>query len=84
MKPGCYTDLFFLDEATALAAGHRPCADCQRGRFNFFREHWAKANPESTRDARPSAMALDEIMHEERIGSRYFCSSFRDCLTELF
>ena len=30
MAEGCYTELFFLDEATALAAGHRPCAECQR------------------------------------------------------
>src|SRR3954468_18219668 len=33
MSPGRYTELFFLDEATALAAGHRPCAECQRGRY---------------------------------------------------
>src|SRR5580658_8982867 len=33
MTPGHYTELFFLDEATALAAGHRPCAECRRPRF---------------------------------------------------
>ena len=36
MSPGCYTELFFLDEATGLAAGHRPCAECQRPRFREF------------------------------------------------
>jgi hypothetical protein len=36
MTPGHYTELFFLDEATALAAGHRPCAECQRERFGRF------------------------------------------------
>src|SRR5262245_61283498 len=37
MTPGHYTELFFLDEATALAAGHRPCAECSRPRFEEFR-----------------------------------------------
>src|ERR1700735_4234236 len=35
-----YTELFFLDEAVAFAAGHRPCAECRRGRFKAFRERW--------------------------------------------
>ena len=46
MSPGRYTELFFLDEATALAAGHRPCAECQRGRYNEFMRCWAAGNPE--------------------------------------
>jgi len=37
MTPAQYTELFFLDEATALAAGHRPCAECRRERFNAYR-----------------------------------------------
>src|SRR5436305_13747203 len=40
MAPGRYTELFFLDEAVSLAAGHRPCAECRRARFNEFREAW--------------------------------------------
>ena len=47
MTPKRYTELFFLDEATALAAGHRPCAECQRPRSVEFREAWAHANPGS-------------------------------------
>src|SRR4051812_13082053 len=43
MSPGLYTELFFLDEATALAAGHRPCAECCRERFDAFRGAWAAA-----------------------------------------
>lgn len=43
MTPGHYTELFFLDEAVALAAGHRPCAECRRADFNRFREAWAQA-----------------------------------------
>ena len=36
MAPGRFTELFFLDEATALAAGHRPCAECRRNDYNRF------------------------------------------------
>jgi hypothetical protein len=38
MRPGHYTELFFLDEATALAAGHRPCAECRRADYQRFLE----------------------------------------------
>jgi hypothetical protein len=38
MQPGRFTELFFLDEATALAAGHRPCALCRRGDYDHFGE----------------------------------------------
>jgi len=44
MTPALY-ELFFLDEATGLAAGHRPCAECQRARYNEYREAWATGNP---------------------------------------
>ncbi|MFW5655779.1 MAG: hypothetical protein ACOCYW_09095, partial [Roseicyclus sp.] len=37
MSRGRYTELFFLDEAVALAAGHRPCAECRRADYNRFR-----------------------------------------------
>jgi hypothetical protein len=66
MTPGHYTELFFLDEATALAAGHRPCAECQRDRFNLFRETWARANPRITSLPRPPATLLDAVLHSER------------------
>src|SRR3954463_10061815 len=59
MPPGRYTSLFFLDEATALAAGHRPCAECQRERFNDFRRHWAAANPELVGGSTPSVDTID-------------------------
>ena len=66
MTPGQYTELFFLDEATALAAGHRPCAECQRERFNLFRETWAKANPNAIDTPRPLATTIDDVLHQER------------------
>jgi hypothetical protein len=43
MPPGRWTALFFLDEATALAAGHRPCAYCRRADFAAFAEAWHRA-----------------------------------------
>jgi hypothetical protein len=67
LRPGHYTELFFLDEATALAAGHRPCAECMRPRFNTFREAWARANPAAGLGARPAAPALDAALHAERL-----------------
>ncbi|HJZ59541.1 MAG TPA: hypothetical protein VKE74_31645 [Gemmataceae bacterium] len=66
MRPGHYTELFFLDEATALAAGHRPCFECQRARFHLFCELWSRANPGLI--SQPlRADALDEVLHAERL-----------------
>jgi len=82
MTPGKYTELFFLDEATALAAGHRPCAECQRERFNLFRETWAKANPKMAGTPRPAATTLDAILHQERVATssqaHRFCNSIEN------
>jgi hypothetical protein len=81
MTPGRYTELFFLDEATALAAGHRPCAECQRQRFNLFRETWANANPELAAAPRPAATLLDAALHLERTAgsaARELCYSIAD------
>jgi hypothetical protein len=69
MSPGQYTELFFLDEATALAAGHRPCAECSRPRFEKFRRLWAQANPELARRSKPLATEIDAALHKERINS---------------
>lgn len=66
MIPAQYTELFFLDEATALAAGHRPCAECQRPRYNEFRAAWAEGNGVAKL---PSAVELDDVLHPERIES---------------
>ena len=66
MTPGHYTELFFLDEATALAAGHRPCAECQRERFTRFRDLWVTANPELADSSRAAATVMDAAIHRER------------------
>jgi hypothetical protein len=45
MQPGLYTELFFVDEATACAAGHRPCHECRRGAASRFRDAWRERHP---------------------------------------
>jgi hypothetical protein len=58
-----WTELFFLDEAVALAAGHRPCFVCRREAAERFRDSWASARS----GPRPSAKAIDNVLHQERI-----------------
>lgn len=71
MSPGCYTELFFLDEATALAAGHRPCFECRRAAAVAFREAWmigrAATDPDFAVDAPLSAAEMDRQLHAERL-----------------
>jgi hypothetical protein len=62
MQPGRYTELFFLDEATAFAAGHRPCAECRREDYVRFGELWRAAHPGDA-----GADAIDARLHEERV-----------------
>jgi hypothetical protein len=45
LQPGRFTELFFLDEATAFAAGHRPCALCRRSDYNRFVATWQMLHP---------------------------------------
>jgi hypothetical protein len=66
MSPGRYTELFFLDEAVALAAGHRPCAECRRDRFNAFKEAWARSR-DSQGKCLPLADQIDIELHLVRI-----------------
>ena len=76
MAPRRYTHLFFLDEVTALAAGHRPCAECRRADYEAFRRCWSPAPDAVTGPdgaaARglpaglPSADAMDAVLHRER------------------
>jgi len=68
MSPGRYTELFFLDEATGLAAGHRPCAECQRQRFRAFCACWEKGNSTHVKKHAPRADEIDAQLHGERLG----------------
>src|SRR5579863_5513242 len=62
-----YTELFFLDEPTALAAGHRPCFECRRHDALAFAEKWQIARK---LHARPTAGEMDEALHDERLDGR--------------
>ncbi|HEV2955970.1 MAG TPA: hypothetical protein VGX95_07615 [Xanthobacteraceae bacterium] len=62
-----YTELFFLDEPTALAAGHRPCFECRRGDAVAFAAAWARAHALS---AAPRAGEMDEVLHAQRLDGR--------------
>jgi hypothetical protein len=62
-----YTELFFLDEPTALAAGHRPCFECRRKDATAFADFWRMANKLG---AAPRAPAMDAILHAERLDGR--------------
>src|SRR3546814_12740924 len=66
MSPNRYTELFFLDEATALAAGHRPCFECRRGDFVRFRDAWAAGNG-WTSEHPPRVADMDGRLHRERV-----------------
>jgi len=66
MTLGHYTELFFLDEVTALAAGHSPCAECRRADYNLFRQAWVDAGLPS-RSSLPGADEMDAHLHAERL-----------------
>jgi hypothetical protein len=64
LQPGRFSELFFLDEATAFAAGHRPCALCRRADYNRFTEIWRRRRP-----GQVGADAVDAQLHRERVAS---------------
>lgn len=63
-----YSELFFLDEVTALTAGHKPCAHCRRSRYKEFKYFWCLATslPESSS---VSSEKIDSQLHLERVSS---------------
>ena len=61
-----FTDLFFLDEVTALAAGHRPCFECRRADAKLFAEKWAEGNGGGI----PRAPEMDVVLQDERLNGR--------------
>jgi hypothetical protein len=73
MQPGKFTELFFLDEATAFAAGHRPCALCRREDYVRFTSLWQELHP-----GQKGADAMDLQLHEERLAPRDREVSVRD------
>ena len=80
MQPGRFTELFFLDEATAFAAGHRPCALCRRADYDAFTAVWAELHP-----GEGGADAVDARLHGERVaagGGRVLHEARADELTD--
>jgi len=65
MQRQSWTELFFLDEATAFAAGHRPCFYCRREDANRFRAAWEKGN----RTSEVLAPEMDAVLHRQRFAS---------------
>jgi hypothetical protein len=75
MQPHRYSELFFLDEATAFSAGHRPCAECRNKQYRAFKAAWlACGQAEAT-----TSTEIDKILHSERTvpgkGKRTFQAS---------
>ncbi|WP_448700390.1 hypothetical protein ACFGVR_00680 [Mucilaginibacter sp. AW1-3] len=68
MMPDRWTELFFLDEATAFSAGHRPCFQCRYADHQRFKQAWLKGNPQYGYNDKTSIAKIDEIIHRERIG----------------
>jgi hypothetical protein len=74
MTPGQYTELFFLDEATAFAAGHRPCAECRRADYLRFRALWQATHRRSAqrnrdRSVPDGAEQIDRKLQHERMNA---------------
>src|SRR5919197_5421913 len=65
LQPGRYTELFFLDEATAMAAGHRACAECRRADYDRLLAIWRELHPGES-----GAEAIDARLHAERLAPR--------------
>jgi hypothetical protein len=63
MRPGRFTESFFLDDATAFAAGHRPCALCRRGDYVRLQDLWRDLHP----GLLAGADAIDTQLHAERL-----------------
>ena len=78
--PGLYSELFFFDEATALAAGHRPCNHCRKEDYKTFNEAFSRA---FSQGRKIMADAMDIQVHSERIGSGHIKRTYTAELSSL-
>jgi hypothetical protein len=83
MAPKRWTALFFLDEATAFAAGHRPCNECRRDDFRRFKSLWIKGNPQYGFNMKTKIAEIDAILHNERINSNAEKVTFEMNISEI-
>jgi hypothetical protein len=72
MRPHSWTELFFLDEATAFSAGHRPCAECRREDYRRFRDLWVELHGTPA-----GADDIDRRLHDERLAGRRTKRTYR-------
>jgi hypothetical protein len=77
--PGRLTELFFLDEATGLAAGHRPCGECRYRDYQAFKHAWAAAHGGGV----PGVQTIDARLHADRLAGPGIRRTYRAPLGEL-
>ena len=80
MGPDSYTELFFLDEATAFSAGHRPCYECRRREAVFFSELWGEV---TGRTDRAKANDIDTVLHAQRLNEEGRKATFKAEVADL-
>lgn len=84
MTPNRWTELFFLDEATAFAAGHRPCGFCRNPDFKRFKSLWLSANGERYGLEKNTKIdVIDALIHQERLNENGSQKTFKANLTTL-
>jgi hypothetical protein len=84
MTPNRWTELFFLDEATAFAAGHRPCGFCRYPDFKRFKSLWLLVNGEKYGLEKDTKIdIIDALIHQERINENGFQKTFKANLSTL-
>ncbi|WP_183558939.1 hypothetical protein [Mucilaginibacter sp. SP1R1] len=83
MTPNRYTELFFMDEATAFSAGHRPCSECRRSDYQRFKDFWIKGNPEYGFTMKTLIGKIDAIIHAERIAADKSKVTYEENLNKL-
>lgn len=84
MTPNRWTELFFLDEATAFAAGHRPCGFCRHADFKLFKNLWLQTNGKKHGLMENVKMdVIDNIIHQERLDKNNAQKTFTAALKTL-
>jgi hypothetical protein len=84
MTPNRWTELFFLDETTAFAAGHRPCGFCRHPDFKRFKNLWLLANGEQFSLEKDTKIdIIDALIHQERLNENGSQKTFKANLTTL-
>ena len=81
--PHRYSELFFLDEATSLSAGHRPCAECRRDRFQDFCDAWTTGSGDRGSSQPARAGEIDRVVHADRVHRRGEKKTYEGALSSL-